>query len=250
MNAIILSAGMGTRLLPITETIPKALIRINGVSIVESQILFLRKLGIKDIYVVIGYMHEKFSFLEKEPDVKLIYNDKYSNYNNIYSLFLCRQYLKNTWILDGDVFINKRLVTKLPIQSTYFSIFKSLVEFEWILECSKDDKLKKFLTSDEVSENEVYKDGANVISGISFWNESATQIIKEQLEYYFLDKIPENISKGASLFWDQIIKDNLSLLNISVKRLKHGDCFEIDSQVDWNHAKSCIELDKKFKALF
>ncbi|HEM5128047.1 TPA: NTP transferase domain-containing protein, partial [Streptococcus suis] len=63
MRAIILAAGMGTRLRPLTLTTPKSLIKIGGETLIERQIKFLREVCIDEIVVVTGYLAEKFQFL-------------------------------------------------------------------------------------------------------------------------------------------------------------------------------------------
>ena len=87
MNAIILAAGLGSRLKPLTKEVPKPLVKVNGLSLIERQIYLLKEAGICEIVIVIGYMSDKFKFLEKKYNVKLIYNNKYKEYNNIYSLY-------------------------------------------------------------------------------------------------------------------------------------------------------------------
>lgn len=77
MRAIILAAGMGSRLRPLTLNTPKPLIKINNESIIERQIKFIREIGINEIIVVTGYLKEEFEFLKEKYGVKIIYNDKY-----------------------------------------------------------------------------------------------------------------------------------------------------------------------------
>ena len=95
MKAIILAAGMGTRLRPITLTTPKSLIEVAGTSLIERQIEFLRAKGIEDIIVVTGYLAEKFDFLKDQYGVTLIHNDQYESYNNFYTMYLVRHYLSD-----------------------------------------------------------------------------------------------------------------------------------------------------------
>lgn len=77
MRAIILAAGMGSRLRPLTLNMPKPLIKINNESIIERQIKFIKEIGINEIIVMTGYLKEEFEFLKEKYGVKIIYNDKY-----------------------------------------------------------------------------------------------------------------------------------------------------------------------------
>lgn len=229
MNAIILAAGIGTRLLPFTRNTPKPLTDINGVTIIERQIIFLKEAGVKDIYIIVGYKAELFQFLSDKYNVRLVFNRKFDQYNNIYSLSLCSEMLKNTWIIEGDVFLINNFINVGIKQSTYFPIFKSNLTGEWILEFQENKKLTQIITPNESSFHSKSKEGAYVMSGISFWDESSTNIIKNGLRNFLQIIESEVNSPVTNYYWDQIIKNNLNKLNIVVNKLDNGDCYEIDS---------------------
>lgn len=65
MKAIILAAGLGTRLRPMTENTPKALVQVNQKPLIEYQIEFLKEKGINDIIIIVGYLKEQFDYLKK-----------------------------------------------------------------------------------------------------------------------------------------------------------------------------------------
>ena len=74
-RAIIMAAGKGTRLLPITEKVPKPLIKVNGISMIETIITSLKKNNINEIYIVVGYIKEEFSYLkDKYKNISFIEN--------------------------------------------------------------------------------------------------------------------------------------------------------------------------------
>ena len=81
-NAIIMAAGLGTRMRPLTNEIPKPLVKVNGKRMIETIIQGLRKNGITDISIVTGYLADKFEFLtNKYSGLKLINNPYYQQYN-------------------------------------------------------------------------------------------------------------------------------------------------------------------------
>ena len=107
-NAIILAAGKSNRFAPFTYEKPKGLFCVRGEILIERQIEQLIESGISEIIVVIGYMKEKFFYLEKKyPQVKLIINNTYGKYGNIYSLYVAKKYIKNSYICCADqYFVN------------------------------------------------------------------------------------------------------------------------------------------------
>ena len=66
MKAIILAAGLGTRLRPMTENTPKALVQVNQKPLIEYQIEFLKEKGINDIIIIVGYLKEQFDYLKEK----------------------------------------------------------------------------------------------------------------------------------------------------------------------------------------
>ena len=101
-NAIILAAGKSNRFAPFTYEKPKGLFRVKGEILVERQIEQLREAGVEDICIVVGYMKEKFFYLEDKYGVKLIINNTFASKGNIVSLYAAREYLGNTFICCAD----------------------------------------------------------------------------------------------------------------------------------------------------
>lgn len=108
MKAVLLAAGLGTRLRPITNDVPKCMVPVNGMPIIERQIKNLIENGVKDIYVVSGYKRDVLkSFLSQYyPSVHVIENDVYDSTNNMYSLYLTMNYVRGEefLLMNSDVF--------------------------------------------------------------------------------------------------------------------------------------------------
>ena len=102
-NAIILAAGKSDSLAPFTYEKPKGLFNVKNEILIERQIEQLLGAGVKDIYIVIGYMKEKFFYLERKyPEVSLIINNNFAKFGNIYSMYVAREYLSNSFICCAD----------------------------------------------------------------------------------------------------------------------------------------------------
>lgn len=117
--AIILAAGMGIRLNPLTGDLPKCLIPINDVSLLERCISKVARSGIKTIVVVIGFHGDKIrQALERgahsPAEVVYIESPDYRTTNNIVSLWLAREYLEQgAFIIEGDVAFEASAFSKL-----------------------------------------------------------------------------------------------------------------------------------------
>ncbi|WP_449389870.1 sugar phosphate nucleotidyltransferase [Clostridium sp. ETTB3] len=218
MRAILLAAGMGTRLRPLTLETPKPLIKINGESIIERQIKYLKEIGINEIIVVTGYLKEKFNFLKDKYGVKIIQNDKYDVYNNIYTMYLVKDFLEDSYVIEGDIYLNRNFLKKDIKESSYFSAPKYEYTDEWILRI--DDK-NNVIDIETGSEN-----GQYIMCGVSYWNRSDANFIIEKLENCI------NEEEFTELFWDNIVKYNIKDINIKIEKINSDDVYEIDSLND------------------
>ena len=213
MRAIILAAGMGTRLRPITLTTPKSLIEVAGTSLIERQIEFLRAKGIEDIIVVTGYLAEKFDFLKDQYGVTLIHNDQYESYNNFYTMYLVRHYLSDAYVIDADNFLVDNFLLSAPESSLYFGVAK-----EWVLHYQQDDLRVTAIT--------VESGQGRILSGVSYWSAEDGQHLQQLIESYYQE------ADYANLYWDDVVKDNLADLNVHVYPIEGHQTFEIDSLED------------------
>lgn len=119
MKALILAAGLGSRLRPLTDEVPKCMIKVNGVTIIDKQIKNLKENGVKELFIVTGY---KGDILEKyitekynELDIKILYNDVYDKTNNMYSLNMAKDYLvgEEFIMMNSDVFFEGEIIKSL-----------------------------------------------------------------------------------------------------------------------------------------
>ena len=101
-RAVILAAGYGMRMVPVSST-PKALLEVRGERLIERLIRQLNEVGITDIAVVVGYRKELFEYLIDEYGVSLVFNPDYAEKNNLFSLSLTADRLENCYILPCDL---------------------------------------------------------------------------------------------------------------------------------------------------
>ena len=121
MKALILAAGLGTRLAPITDDRPKSLVPVNGKPILMKQIENLYTNDIKEITIVSGY---KAGFLkhavhEKYPEIKIVESNDYATTNNMYSAYLGLKTMfpdgciQPFFMMNADVFYDASILTAL-----------------------------------------------------------------------------------------------------------------------------------------
>lgn len=223
MNAIILAAGMGTRLRPLTNDRPKCLVEVNGVPMVERQIHFLKEKGINDIILISGYKANALDYLKGKYGVDIVFNDRYETCNNINSLYIVRERFSDTYVLEGDVYMEKNILLSEVSQSTYFAR-KKKYENEWGLEVDENNKLVHINIGDG--------DGF-LMSGISYWKgEDCKKIIAHMEEVY-------SSKNYTNLYWDNMVLDIYPELDICVREIE--GIYEIDTPEELK------EVEKKYQ---
>ncbi len=119
MKAIILAAGMGTRLGKYTENLPKCMLEFNGKTILQHQVDTLRSSGITDITIVKGYMPEKITL----PGVKYYLNQDYQNTNMVETLFSAEEEMnEDILICYADIIYEPKVLQKVIASETKIGV--------------------------------------------------------------------------------------------------------------------------------
>jgi choline kinase len=119
LKALILAAGTASRLRPLTNSLPKCMLEVGGITIIERTINNLVAGGVSDIIIVTGYLADELKeFIQsKFPGLQIAYihNPVYDSTNNIYSLWLARDLVKDSEILllDSDIIFDKKILDLL-----------------------------------------------------------------------------------------------------------------------------------------
>lgn len=228
-RAIIMAAGLGERMKPITLSTPKPLVKVNGVRMIDTIIAGLHKNGIKEIHVVVGYMKEKFMDLEKQySGLQLIENPYYDTCNNISSLYVAKDYIENAIIVDGDQIIyNSDILDPSFEHSGYNSVWTDGTTEEW-LQTVEDG----IVTSCSRTGGK----GGWQLYGISRWTSEDGRRLKTHLQIEFEEK------QNRQIYWDDIALFCYSdEYRLGVFPMKKTDIVEIDS------LSELIELDTYYK---
>ena len=117
MRAIIIAAGRGSRLGPITDNLPKPLVEVNGESILGRQITLFNKMGINDILVISGYKRDKINF----ENIKYVVNKDYKDTEQLFSLMKARSFFSGDLIVSfGDIIYDEKILIHLVNQNANF----------------------------------------------------------------------------------------------------------------------------------
>ena len=117
MKALILAAGLGSRLAPLTDHLPKSLVEVNGTPILMKQIENLYVCGVTDITVVAGYLSPVLASAVggKYPEITVLTSVDYATTNNMYSAYLARDRMAGEpfLMMNADVFFDASVIRAL-----------------------------------------------------------------------------------------------------------------------------------------
>lgn len=215
-RAVIMAAGEGRRMHPVTLRTPKPLVRVNGTRMIDSVIKALRQNEIQEIYLVVGYLKEQFAALKQDyPEITLIENPYYRSCNNISSLYAARDYLEESMILDGDLLIFEPAVLHKEFErSGYNCIWTTQPTTEWLLSlrdgivcgCSRTGGMEGW---------QLYS--------VSRWTKQDGQKLKKYLEQEFA------VKGNHRIYWDDVpLFCYPTEFQLGITEMKRGDIIEID----------------------
>ena len=118
MKVIILAAGQGTRLRPLTDDRPKCMVEVNGKSILERQLTVMHDCGIRDedITIVAGYKGEVLWDIFRDTQMNIVINDNYENTNMVCSLMCAREIMEqyeDILLSYGDIIYNEKVLRSI-----------------------------------------------------------------------------------------------------------------------------------------
>jgi choline kinase len=239
LRAIILAAGRGSRLMPLTKDVPKCLLDIGGRSILEHQLENIQLAGIKEVSIVVGAFVEKIEEKLKRTrfdlNIELIYNPFHEITNNLVSLWFARHKMNGDFILmNGDVIFHPDILLNLIHTTHNKKICLSIAKKAHY----DEDDMKVQLDGDKVLQVRKSLDPASTnaesLGMLKFIKEGASNVA-QTLELLVRD---ENNSKA----WFLIAIEKLISQGQDVNSIDMGNLpwIEIDYPQDLEKARSSV----------
>ena len=209
-TALLLAAGTGSRLYPLTQKAPKCLTIVNGVSILERMISNLNLHGFKRLVVVTGYLENHIrDFLGNEirgMKIDYVFSPLYKTTNNIYSLWMAREVINEPFLLlESDIVFDQSLLGPM-LYSDRMAVAKMQT---WMngtsVTINQSQRVKAFLTDNADSNGETKYKTVNIYSiSLNSWHGIVKRLNKHilagKVNGYYETVFAEMIDDGSLFF--------------------------------------------------
>ena len=248
MQAIILAAGMGKRLKELTKDSTKCMIKVNGVTLIERMLSQLDKLNLSGIIIVVGYKAEELisfiSNLAVQTPIIFVTNDIYYKTNNIFSLYLAKNYLlkEDTLLLESDLIFTDAVLQKIIIDQ-YPSLALVAKYESWmdgtVVTLDGDNNITSFIGKKQYDYNDInqYYKTVNIY-----------KFSKQFSNTHYVPFLTAYIkAQGRNVYYEQVLKVIGLLDNPEIKAtiLENETWYEIDDAQDLNIAESLFSVSSK-----
>ena len=196
-SAVILAAGSATRFIPLSLEQPKGLYEVHGEKLIERQIQQLQDAGVENIALVLGYKKEMYSYLEEKYGVKLFFNPAYNVKNNIESLLVAKDYLRNSYICVCDSYYVENPFHNYEYRTYYAGTTIKEKKDEMYVQLDESRRICKIVEG---------LDEGPIVIGHAFWQEDFTKAFLD------LAEADREVGRYDDKFWEWMLNDNIEQL--------------------------------------
>ncbi len=221
MRAIIIAAGKGTRLYPLTKNTPKSLLEIgDGLTLLESQLHSLKENNIRDITIIVGYLalqiEAKIDKYRGDFNIDIVYNPFYDISNNLISVWMARYYMNEDFItINGDDIFNPTIIENLlksPEQITMVVDYKEKYDEDDMKIIHERSLVRKVSKQIPISEANGESVGIIKFTGLGrkIYVDTLESMVrqKENINLFYLSAIQTIIDKGYSVHMSECSPDH------------------------------------------
>lgn len=224
MKALLLAAGKGTRISRYLSGNPKSTVDIGGVKLIEYTVSLLKKKGVDEIGIVLGYCAEEIKkLLKHENNIKFYLNPFYEITNSMGSIWFAKDFIDDDiLIMNADVFLEEKLLDFILASNESPVLFS-------------DESRKKEADYKLYYENGILKDYGKELPfhkvtgeyiGVAKFNKTFIKVFKDNLDKMINEK-------KYNLWWENVIYDLTNILEIKVKDIKNIFWAEVDYIEDY-----------------
>lgn len=234
-NAIILAAGTSSRFVPLSQEMPKGLLEVKGETLIERQIRQLKEAGVSDITIVVGYMADKFKYLEEKFGVTIVFNSDFLRYNNTSSLIRVIDLLDNTFICSSDNYFPDNVFKHESDRSYYSALYASGETSEYCMRVNEFDEITDVFVGG--------KDSWYMCGHVYFSSEFSSQlkpILKKEYER----------EETRMCYWEDVyIRYIDKLPPMLINRYDSDDIYEFDTLEDLRQFDESYQTDTRSRII-
>lgn len=241
MQAILLTAGMGSRLKPFTEEKPKSMVEIHGKALIEYMFDQLIDVGVNEVILIVGYKKEciiqRYGEMYKNLRLTYIENQLYESTNNVYSLYMAKGYIDDEVLLvEGDVFLEKSIMNKMIGGQTDCGILVSRFNPETmngsIIRCDEDMAVKQLIIKRDQQYIQNIQEYYKTVNAYYFSKEFFVEKYMPLLEYYIN-------SQSRDSYYELVLGALIYFGNNTIKAIEipEESWYEIDDLADYQKAQ-------------
>lgn len=214
-RAVLLAAGFGRRLLPITANTPKPLVRVRGRRIIDTLLDACLAAGIEEIYLIRGHLSEQFDQLRQVyPTLRFVDNPAFDRANNISSALCASRLLSNAYVLEADLVLTRPGLIRPYEYRSNFLAFPVERSDDWCFTVQNGVIIEEKMGGEHCWQ----------MVGISYWDRRDGERLAIDLQSVFDEP------GGQERYWEQVpLVFRKEHYQVAVRPCRKGDVTEIDT---------------------